>query len=96
MILKEEIEMKFFRKMRKLIAGICIGLGVRNITYSISSYKCLANYNRSWFNNSRNKLFIQMLNNYKTKEEFMTVVVRKAPKCFRGILKFIFGIKKES
>ena len=54
--------MNFFKKMRKLIAGIFIGSGVRNITYSISSYRYLANYNRNWLNNSWNKLFIQMLN----------------------------------
>jgi hypothetical protein len=27
--------------------------------------------------------------------EDMTIVVRKAPKCFRGLLKFIFGIKEK-
>jgi len=28
--------------------------------------------------------------------EHMKIVVRKAPKCFRGVLRFLFGIKKES
>ena len=54
--------MKFFGKMRKLISGILIGSGVRNITYFVSSYRCMANSNRNMPNNSWNKLFIQMLN----------------------------------
>ena len=37
-----------------------------------------------------------LVTNKGGKEENMTVVVRKAPKCFRGILRFIFGVKKES
>ena len=61
--------MKIFRKMKKLISGILIGSGVRNITYFISSFKCMANFIWNWFNNSWYKFFIQMLTkqqkNYK-------------------------------
>ncbi len=40
------------RKLKKLISGILIGLGLRYITNSVSSIKCLVNYKWNCINNS--------------------------------------------
>lgn len=47
-----------FRRMRKLIAGILIGTGVRYFINKISSIRCLDFYNWNWLNYMWHKLLI--------------------------------------
>ena len=55
----------------------------------VSSFDSMALHNRNKPNYRRNRLYV-----WKIEEgDNMTIVVKKVPKCFRGIVKFIFGVK---
>lgn len=60
-------------------------------TSIIPSNNRLAIFNRSHSNISRN-IMVALLKMPK-KEVHMTIVVKKVPKCLRGIVKLLFGIK---
>ena len=60
----------------------------RNITSIISTNNLVADFNRSNGNTSRNIMVALLKGGIH-----MTIVVKKVPKCLRGIVKLLFGIK---
>ncbi len=77
-----------FRGLKKTIAVCLIGFGIRYINGYFTSYYMVVNYNR-YNNYSCWNIVAFMLKGGKK----MFVVVKKVPKCLRGIVKFIFGVK---
>ena len=55
----------------------------------VSSFNSMALHNRNWPCNRWSMLYVSKIE----EGEKMTIVVKKVPKCFRGIVKFIFGVK---
>ena len=64
------------------------GIGIRNITSIIPTSSRVAIFNRSNSNISWNIMVTLLKGGLH-----MTIVVKKVPKCLRGIVKLLFGIK---
>ena len=60
----------------------------RNITSIIPTNNLVVNFNRNNSNSSRNVMVTLLKGGLH-----MTIVVKKVPKCLRGIVKLLFGIK---
>lgn len=60
----------------------------RDITSIIPTNNLVANINRNNSNTSRNIMVTQLKGGLH-----MTIVVKKVPKCLKGIVKLLFGIK---
>ena len=64
------------------------GIWIRNITSIIPTNNLVANFNRSNSSGS-GRIMVALLKGGL----HMTIVVKKVPKCLRGIVKLLFGIK---
>ena len=65
------------------------GIWPRNIVSIILTGNLVVNFNRDNSNISRNVMVALLKGGLH-----MTIVVKKVPKCLRGIVKLIFGIKE--
>ena len=65
-----------------------IWIRIRNITSIIPTSNLVVNFNRSSNDISRNIMVALLKGGLH-----MTIVVKKVPKCLRGIVKLLFGIK---
>lgn len=61
---------------------------IRNITSIIPTIDLVVNFNRDNINSS-GRIMVTLLKGGL----HMTIVVKKVPKCLRGIVKLLFGIK---
>jgi len=64
------------------------GIWIRNITSIIPTNNLVANFNRGNSISSRGIMVALLKGGLH-----MTIVVKKVPKCLRGIVKLLFGIK---
>jgi hypothetical protein len=74
---------------KRILSGCLMGLGIGIILVlflPLTAWLCLIGIALFCV---RNKLFIWKMR----RGNLMTIVVKKVPKCFRGIVKFIFGVK---
>lgn len=68
-------------------------IGNRNITSTIFTNNGLAIY--YWVNSCISwNIMVTLLGISKKGGTYMTIVVKKVPKCLRGIVKLLFGIKE--
>ena len=64
------------------------GIWIRNITSTIPTDNLVAYFN--WYNSTCSRgIMVALLKGGL----HMTIVVKKVPKCLRGIVKLLFGIK---
>ena len=64
------------------------GIWIRNIASTNPTHNLVANFNRSNSTGSR-RIMVALFKGGL----HMTIVVKKVPKCLRGIVKLLFGIK---
>ena len=77
------------RMLKKTIAVCLIGFGLRYTNGIITSCYMVVIYNWSCYYCCRYNVAYML----KKGDKKMVVVVKKVPKCLRGFVKFIFGIK---
>ena len=64
------------------------GIWIRDIASTIPTNNLVVNFNRNNSNGSRGIMVALLKGGLH-----MTIVVKKVPKCLRGIVKLLFGIK---